>query len=1070
MQLRDGRLFLSPSDVNDFLACEHLTRLELAAARGEVVKPGMLDPQAELIKRKGDEHEAAYLDQLRADGREVVEIPFAHDFVAAARATEEAIRDGADVVYQACLVDGDWRGFADFVERQADGSYEVADTKLARRSRPYHALQLCFYSEQVARIQGAWPERMHLVLGSQERESFRVADFAAYYRRVRARFFAALERGGETYPWPVSHCSVCDWRAVCTERWEHDDHLTLVAFMRRDWARKLEEAGIPTVAALAAATEPIDAIQPQHFEQIREQAALQVEARETGEHRYVVLPPEPERGLARLPPPSPGDLFLDLEGDPWWEPVRGLEYLFGVADADDAFTPFWAHDREEERRALEQVVDLIHERLRRHPELHVYHYAPYEVTAIKRLMGEYGTREAAVDELLRRSLFVDLYRIVREAIRVSHRSYSIKSVETFYFEPRAGAIAGGGDAILDYEEWRETGDQALLDAIEAYNADDCRSTLELRDWLLGLREEAGISDWPEPPEAREIDEEVLAEREALEEELASSGDPALELMGRLLGYHQREARPAWWAYFDRLDRTPEQLVYDADSIGLLEPGTEPVEDGKSLVYTLRFPEQEHKLGTGPAVDPEREVTVTIEAVDDAHGLVRIRRAKNRHEEPLPRALVPQGPIQTNPQRAALQRLGRDLGRYPALESVLRREPFPSGVQTEDLEDQRSLVLGLDRRHLFVQGPPGSGKTWTGARLTLHLLREGKRVGISATSHKAIHNLLDEVERVAAAEGVEFRGLKKGGDAESSYDGRLVKTSDALEDFLDEEVRLLAGTAWLFAREELDGTVDHLFVDEAGQVSLADALAMGTAARNLVLLGDPLQLAQVSQGTHPPASGVSVLEHLLGKQGTIPVDRGLFLAHTWRMHPDVCRFVSEVVYEGRLHSAEECARQGTAFGTGIRYVPVEHEGNRQASAEEAEAVAAEIGRMLGGEWTDARGVTRPLGEADFLVVAPYNAQVRRLRAVLPEGVRVGTVDKFQGLEAPVVLFSMATSSEDDVPRNLEFLFSRNRLNVAVSRARCLAVLVASPRLLEARCRTIEQMRLVNALCRLVELAA
>jgi len=276
---------------------------------------------------------------------------------------------------------------------------------------------------------------------------------------------------------------------------------------------------------------------------------------------------------------------------------------------------------------------------------------------------------------------------------------------------------------------------------------------------------------------------------------------------------------------------------------------------------------------------------------------------------------------------------------------------------------------------------------------------------------------------------------------------------------------------------LDGgaapAIDTLVIDEAGQVSLADALAMGTAARNVVLLGDPLQLAQVSQGTHPEGAGASILEHLLGEHATIPPHLGVFLERTRRMHPDVCRFISEVVYESRLEGVPEVARQSTAFGTGLRFLPVEHVGNAAASTEEAEAVAAEIGKMVGGSWTNARGESGPLLPKDFMVVAPYNAQARRLRDALRAAglaeVPVGTVDKFQGREAPVVFYSMATSSAEDVPRTLEFLFSRNRLNVAVSRAMCLAFVVASPLLLESRARTIEQMRLINALCRFVDLA-
>jgi superfamily I DNA and/or RNA helicase len=314
-------------------------------------------------------------------------------------------------------------------------------------------------------------------------------------------------------------------------------------------------------------------------------------------------------------------------------------------------------------------------------------------------------------------------------------------------------------------------------------------------------------------------------------------------------------------------------------------------------------------------------------------------------------------------------------------------------------------------------------------------------------------------------------LKKcsGGNPESVYERGSIESREDVDPFLDPEVRLLAGTAWLFARPELDQQLDYLFIDEAGQVSLADAMALGTAARTLVLLGDPLQLAQVSQGTHPGGSGASVLVHLLGDEQTIPEDRGLFLERSFRMHPDVCRYVSDAFYESRLEAAEGCELQSTAAGTGLRFLPVEHAGNRRSSPEEAARVREEMDWLLGQEWTDTNGVTRPLRLADVLVVVPFNEQVSCLTRALPPGARIGTVDKFQGQQAPVVFFSMATSSGEDVPRNLEFLLSRNRLNVAVSRAKCLAYVVASPKLLEVGCRSIEQMRMANALCLFVEIA-
>jgi uncharacterized protein len=276
-----------------------------------------------------------------------------------------------------------------------------------------------------------------------------------------------------------------------------------------------------------------------------------------------------------------------------------------------------------------------------------------------------------------------------------------------------------------------------------------------------------------------------------------------------------------------------------------------------------------------------------------------------------------------------------------------------------------------------------------------------------------------------------------------------------------------GTAWLFAREELDQRLDTLFVDEGGQVSLADTLAVGTAARNLVLLGDPNQLAQVSQGSHPPGANASVLAHLLGDDQTVRPEMGLFLEQTWRMRPEVNAYISSTFYEGRLEPAPRALERSLEAGHGVRFIAVEHSGHRQASVEEADAVAHEIERLLGTRYRDG-DEERPLEPRDIVIVAPYNAHVRCLRARIgDERIRIGTVDKFQGQEAPVVFYSMASSSADEVPRGLDFLFSRNRLNVAISRAKCLAYLVASPRLLDANCSTVEQMRLVNALCRLVE---
>jgi uncharacterized protein len=904
--------------------------------------------------------------------------------------------------------------------------------------------------------------------------------------------------------------------------------------------QRLNEAGISTVGQLAT----IDAtaktgIGPVALERLRHQAAMQASHRTTGAHAFEVLRADEHSGFRLLPKPSPGDIFFDMEGDPYFEPARGLEYLFGVltrSPGPDAlpvgetmlFTAFRALSPAEERVAFERFIDFVHASLREDPDLHVYHYAPYETSALKRLASDHATREEALDDLLRGEVFVDLYQVVRQSIRISHASYSIKKVRTFFMSGAGeGAVTDGGDSILEFERWRETGDPAILDAIEAYNREDCESTVRLRDWLLDRKAEAEARDgvtiaWKSPPVARESPErdqedaatqarrqalQLLAEREAakappqpgLFEDPEETGEtaPASRAAGRLadlLNYHRRELKPAYWAYFDRRKKSMDELIDDTEAIADLTPAPDaaPRVVNRSLEYPLDFPPQEFKLSAGgdSVEDPFRGAAAgQISALDAGRGRLWLKRGTRLQQDPLPRAVVAGSPLDTGIQRKAIGRVadavieadGRTgAPRYRAIDDILqcRGSRFtgsaPDRIQTLVLDEQRDLAAKLDSSYLVIQGPPGSGKTYTGARLIVSLIGAGRRVGIAANSHKAINNLLAEVEKAAAESGVVFRGLKKNSDDDDEFKGTVIGNTRENADCEAEEVRLVAGTSWLFSRPRMDQAFDYLFVDEAGQVALADALAMTTSARNVVLLGDPQQLPHVRQGTHPAGAGCSVLEHLLGDHQTVPEDRGIFLARSWRMHPAVCRFVSSLAYDGRLESADGCDRQridsaGLA-GAGLRWLPVGHDGNSQQSYEEAEIVGREVRTLLdGGTVTDMSGCTRPLVPADILVVAPYNMQVRALKESLPDGVEVGTVDRFQGREAYVVFFSMASSSGEDVPRGLEFLFSRNRFNVAISRARALAVVVCNPRLLETRCTSVGQMRLVNALCRFAEQA-
>jgi DNA polymerase III delta prime subunit len=657
------------------------------------------------------------------------------------------------------------------------------------------------------------------------------------------------------------------------------------------------------------------------------------------------------------------------------------------------------------------------------------------------------------------------------------------------------------DSMIVYDQWQQTGDQALLDQIGVYNEADCRSLLICRDWLLSLRP----SDTPwfgggpvTEGDARALDPERVSKRKEAEERNAALVARLLdgvsetdrewrELAGHLLDFHKREAKPEWWARFNRQEMSEDQLIEDAECIGGLRPDPDrpPYPEKKSIVYPFRFPPQDFKMRLGDRPDiadtlgPAGEVVRLNEDTFE----ISIKRAKNRDPSPPTFSLIPTGPIGTEVLRDAITRyvgavLDGQEHRYGAVTGILRRDyPRFGGPDTiaddaDDVARAIDAIERLDRSHLLIQGPPGSGKTRTASHAIVEMLARGKRVGVSSHSHKAINNLLVEVEKVTAVRKLTFRGIKKSSYEEQYLHGSIIEDTTDNDNATGNGYALIAGTAWLFARPDLDQQLDYLFIDEAGQVSLANTIAIGVSAQNVILVGDQMQLSQPLQGSHPGRSGMSALEHLLDGAATVPPERGIFLSKTRRMHPDLCRFVSDAFYDGRLRAEPGNERQCLVLKpdadpslkpTGLRFISIEHEGCSQKSDAEADRVCQLYQSLLGQRWTDREGLTHPIRLDDILVVSPYNMQVNLLRSRLPEGARVGTVDKFQGQEAAVVLISMATSSSDDLLRQIEFLYSRNRLNVAVSRARCLAVIVASPRLLETSCSTIEQMRLVNTLC-------
>jgi predicted RecB family nuclease len=1174
MRLVDGQVRLAASDVANFLACRHLTRLDLLRARGLLEPPHVYDAGFQDLVARGEAHEKEVLRGFRDRGLSVVEIPPSQGNVAAgAAATAAALSSGVDVIYQGVLsrsagADGQpaLLGFPDFLVRAElipapDGEprpdvdrdhYEVVDAKLARTAKGRAVAQTAFYSQLLADLQGGVvPRWLHLALGTGELASFKVNDFAAYERQTRRLLseFIDADTGAnppaDTYPEPVEHCAICRWSDACKARRRADDDLSLVAGITRGQRRGLKAAGIQTRRGFAG-TDPVPTLRGtsrQALERARSQAILQVASEDAGAIAYELLAPAvdadgalvPNRGLLALPEPVTGDLFFDIEGARYWSDDGrefGLQYLFGIvdtADVDAAGVPryrqFWAFDRAGEKRAFEALIDFITARRAARPGLHVYHYNHYEPTsidhltelhetrqeAVGRLMGRFATREDEVDELFRLGVFVDLYRVVRQGLQAGVESYSIKRLEPLCGYSRVVGLRDATEALVSFEAALDDssagGEVVLQGVVAGYNEDDCRATLALRDWLESLRPQLaaqlglGSADALPRPVVAEPDREAKdSEVTRLRSELMSSvpaqpsgrtpEQAAVALLADLLEWHRRENKPAWWRYFYVRTLSSEDLVSEPDALGLLTGGEVVDSVKRSVLRRFSFPPQEHKFAElSQAVDPITGRGFDVYSVDDARSEIVLKIGQN-YDGPLPSGLVQAGPPGIKLQAERMRDLGArvladGLTGLDAATALLLRRP-PVGVSAETLQlraaDESAqqaavrLVSALQNSYLPIQGPPGTGKTYTGAEQILALIAEGRTVGITGPSHAVIHNLISAVlshaaDRRAAAPRVGQRADKDNpflhDDAQSMDYPKLVNG------LADGDLDIAAGTTWMWSRAEFQNSVDTLFVDEAGQMSLADVLAMAGAALNLVLLGDPQQLAQPSQAAHPPGSGVSALEHILGDRATMPSEAGLLIDKTWRMHPDLCRFTSETFYDGKLTGVDglelqEILAQPPLPGAGLRVIEVPHEGNSNASPEEA-AVVADLARaLLGRQWRNRDGELVPIGVEQIMVVTPYNAQIRAIQSTaaatgLPR-LQVGTVDKFQGREAPVVIYSMATSSADDAPRGMEFLYDLHRLNVATSRAKALAIIVASPDLSRVACQTPRQMHLANALCR------
>jgi predicted RecB family nuclease len=675
-------------------------------------------------------------------------------------------------------------------------SYEPLDTKLARETRGSAILQLCAYASALEDIQGRLPESVHVVGPGNpfDTRTYRLAEYAAYYRLLRRRLEA---RGHDdapsgTYPAPVAHCDICRWGEYCDAHRRTDDHLSLVASIRRLQIDQFRAWDIRTLAALGTAVVPFaekpDRGSSESLVRAREQARVQLEGRTLGRPIHELLPLVAGTGLLRLPEPSAGDVFFDLEGDPF-VPDAGREYLFGYAYHNDeghlTYDHSWGLTAAAEKDAFEAFVDFVLNRWQKYPDLHIYHYAPYEPAALKRLMGRFGVREDDVDCMLRSQLFVDLYAVVRQGLRASVERYSIKTLEPFYAYVREMPLDEAGKHLQAMDmalEFNETDDvpAETLDVIRRYNKDDCISAAHLRDWLEQLRADAIASglEIPRPAVVPDAPNEELKAREAqvralMEQLTADVPLEALErspeqharwLLAQLLEFHRREDKSTWWEYYRLCDLPPEDYLDEPCAIDGLTLIGSVGGTARCPIHRYSFPAQDLKpsrsdvyygrklpLGDVDAFDLDAR-TIDVKkttASRDVHPR-RVFFFDHVRSKPLPDTLfdIAQWVSAHRVDGDGPYRAGRDL----LLKVSPRLRPgVPWEVAGETATDRaRRLVLELDETVLPVQGPPGSGKTFIGAQMVCALVRAGKRVGVTATSHKVIRNLLDAIVRQAVA--------------------------------------------------------------------------------------------------------------------------------------------------------------------------------------------------------------------------------------------------------------------------------------------------------------------------------
>ena len=1122
MKILNNKILTSPSDLNNFVSCKYLIKNEIKFLNKKIQRNEQSIDQ-KLWKEFGIKHEKKHFELLKKYYKKNVSIKQDLSEEERYKKTLEVIKKGYDLIYHAYLIDGDFRGEVDFLIRVnkasdlGDFSYEVYDTKISRKPRPRHIYQITAYSYMLGKVQGILPEKMYLIDGADITHQYKTKEFIDYFLFTKKNLDNYLKNinNENIYPEKCEQCNVCDYTDECEKIWEKDNYINQVAKINRSQIEKLKKVNITTVKQLAEANPDKLKIKinKQALKDRISQAQLQEEKRETGVNKYIILDPDKGKGFYKLPEPDEGDLFFDIEGFPQ-EDGRGFEYLHGIyfkVKNDYEFKYFWAKDfkKKYERENFIELIKFFKDHFKKYPKAHLYHYNSYEKRSLRQLASLYSSDfpegSNFVDTLLRGEKFVDLFLIINQSARTSEKDMSLKSIEgVLYNFKRKGDVKKAEDSVKLYDYWLASKNENTKKDIIEYNKEDCVSTYQLREFLIKNKPET--IDWYSiTPEAEKKSydkkpwEEVEVELLKALDKKEISKNPLTETIRNLVGFHRREQKPEWWEMFDRMDKTHDELEDDAECIGqcvLQSPKPEKVDKG--YVFTYQFNDQDYKLKKDSSVY-DAHMNTSIGKIDEIieqspnKNIVKIKLGEKKYksmgEMPSLVSLSRRGAPSIAVLEQALNRFVLDFinkkgSSYKSIIDLLNRgnpdlKEIKSGDQlineNEDITDESvKVVKQMKNTCLSIQGPPGTGKTYNSAKIIIELMKDGKKVGVSSNSHEAIKNLLSEIERQAKADNFTFKGMKKS-NSTNLFNGEFI--IDIIKDkpINTRDFSLFAGTAWFFSNVRMNQSLDYLFIDEAGQVSLANTISMATCAKNLVLIGDQMQLSQPIRGTHEGYAKLSSLDYILEDRDTIPPEQGIFLRETRRLNKEICKYISDSFYDSRLIPHEVTKSRSLKLGLknieneGIFFIPTDHFGNSQRSDEEAEIVHDYYSKIMKKDFEDENGK----GEIDIkniMVVAPFNVQTNNIKQKLlkkySEDTRVGTIDLFQGQEAKIVFISMTSSDAENLPRHKDFFFNRNRLNVAVSRAQNVAIILFNPNLLLASANSIHEMRLMNNFCKLL----